>query len=195
MANKNFADNLILLACLSITLAVVSKNAFAYDRDRHWGGRHEITEFRGERFHYHEGRFYRPSLFGLSFDLVFPPVGAVVSYLPYGRRTIIIGGVVYYEYDNVYYQHCPTGYVVVQEPVVTREYIAPSVVYAPAPAVSMPAQPPVGERETVTVNVPRASGGSIAITLVRYPNGFVGPKGEFYDTLPTAEQLKALYGK
>jgi hypothetical protein len=195
MFANNFLKKLWLIAAVSLLLGTASIKAFAYDRDGHGGrGRHEVTVFRGERYHYHEGRFYRPSLFGFSFDLVIPPVGAVVSYLPYGRRTIIVGGIAYYEYDNVYYQPCPAGYVVVQEPVMTNEYISPNVVYVPTPAVAAPAQPP-SQRETVTINVPTSNRGSIAITLVRYPNGFVGPQGEFYPSLPTAEELRIRYGK
>ena len=55
-------------------------------------------------------------------------------------------------------------------------------------------QSQVYDRETVMINVPSRNGGSIAITLVRYSNGFVGPQGEFYSTLPTAEQLRIRYG-
>ena len=181
-----------LIAAISLILGVASPAVFAYDRDGHRGGaRHETTVFRGERYQYHEGRFYRPSLFGFSFDLVIPPIGAVVSYLPYGCRTIIVGGVRYYEYDNVYYQPYAGRYVVVSEPVVVRQYETPNVVYVPQPVST---QSQTGDRETVTINVPRASGGSIAITLLRNQNGFVGPQGEFYPTLPTADQLRALYG-
>ena len=55
-------------------------------------------------------------------------------------------------------------------------------------------QPQVYDRETVTINVPSSNGGNIVITLVRYSNGFVGPQGEFYPILPTAEQLRIRYG-
>lgn len=196
MFANNFLKKPCLIAVVSLVLSIAFIKAFAYDRNGQGGtGRHEVTVFRGERYHYHEGRFYRPSLFGFSFDLVMPPIGVVVSYLPYGHRTIVVGGVTYYEYDNVYYQPCPTGYVVVQEPVMTNEYISPNVVYMPTPAVAAPAQPQASERETVAINVPTSNRGSIAITLVRYPNGFVGPQGEFYPTLPTAGELRVRYGK
>jgi hypothetical protein len=52
----------------------------------------------------------------------------------------------------------------------------------------------VGDRETITINVPWSGGGYITITLVRYTNGFVGPRGEFYPTLPTGEELRVRYG-
>jgi len=184
---------LLLAVVIGLTLGMSFTEAFADDRGGHGRGRREVTVYRGHRYDYHEGRFYRPSFFGFSFNWVMPPIGAVVTYLPYEHRTIIIGGVRYYEYDNVYYQPYPNrGYIVVQRPLVTNEYISPNVVYVPA---TVPAQPQPGERETVTISVPTLSGSSIAITLVRYPNGFVGPQGEFYPTLPTAEQLRARYGK
>ncbi|MCX5705027.1 MAG: hypothetical protein NTZ92_03070 [Candidatus Omnitrophica bacterium] len=67
---------------------------------------------------------------------------------------------------------------------------APDVVYVPSVN-----QPQVFDRETVIINVPSRNGGSIAITLVRQSNGFVGPQGEFYSALPTAEQLRVRYGR
>ncbi|MDD5044862.1 MAG: hypothetical protein PHU91_04000 [Candidatus Omnitrophica bacterium] len=184
----------------ALSLLFFSEVAFARDHGRgdyHGRSGREVVIYRGERFHYHEGRFYRPSFFGFDFNFVIPPVGVVVTYLPFGYRTVIIGGARYYEYDNVYYQPCPGGYIVVQEPVRANEYISPNVIYAPAPSAVLPQGPKVNplERETVTINVPAASGTNIAITLVRYPTGFVGPQGEFYATLPTAEELRARYGK
>ena len=198
MITNSLLKKLLPVAIISLMLGMFPLGVFArdHDRGRDWNrGSHEVTVFRGERYHYHEGRFYRPTLFGFSFNFVMPPIGVVVTYLPYGYRTIIVGRARYYEYDNVYYQPCPRGYIVVQEPVATNEYISPNVIYAPAPSTVLPAQAPSFERETVTINVPTTSGTSIAITLVRYPNGFVGPQGEFYSTLPTAEQLRARYGR
>jgi hypothetical protein len=69
----------------------------------------------------------------------------------------------------------------------------------PAPVVV--AQPgPVGPTttyagDTVTVNVPNSSGGYTAVVLKRSGNGFVGPQGEYYDQVPTTEQLQAMYGR
>ena len=169
-------------------------NAFADERGWHQeGGRHERVQYRGQRYEYHEGRFYRPSLFGFILDLVAPPRGVVVTYLPVGYRTVFIGGTTYYEYENVYYQPSSGGYVVVQPPVATNEYISPNVVYAPAPYVATPAQPTEGE--PVTVNVRTLHRGTIAITLMRYANGFVGPQGEFYPAFPTSEELRVRYGR
>jgi Glycine zipper len=48
---------------------------------------------------------------------------------------------------------------------------------------------------SVIINVPNDSGGYTAVVLRRSGNGFLGPQGEYYDTMPAAEQLSALYGK
>jgi hypothetical protein len=132
-------------------------------------------------------------LFSLGLSFVIPPIGASVSYLPYGHRTVYVGGVPYYEYDNIYYRPYGTRYVVVERPVVVES--SPEVVYVPAANTPVPPEAQTGSRETVTINVPRANGGYVAITLARYTNGFVGPQGEFYPTLPTGEQLRARYGR
>jgi hypothetical protein len=192
MVKKMYYTKICLAVVVGLMATMVSTTAFADHRGR---GRHETIRYGHDRFDYYEGRYYRTSLFGALLDVVFPPVGVSVTYLPRGYRTIYVGGVRYYEYDNVYYQPCPTGYTVVQQPMVTTQYVSPNVVYVPAAnAVVPPEAQATGDRETITVNVPRASGGSIAITLVRYSNGFVGPKGEFYPTLPTSAQLSAQYG-
>lgn len=175
-------------------LSVAAINAFADQRGWHQeGGRHERVEYRGQRYEYHEGRFYKPSLFGLILDLVLPPRGVVVTYLPAGYRTVFIGGTTYYEYENVYYQPCPTGYVVVQPPAMTNDYVSPNVVYAPTPYTATPAQPVEGE--PVTVHVRTSHRGTIAVTLMRYSNGFVGPQGEFYPVFPTTDELRVRYGQ
>jgi hypothetical protein len=66
----------------------------------------------------------------------------------------------------------------------------------PAPVEVQPA--PVASTtysgDTVTVNVPNNNGGYTAVVLKRSGNGFVGPQGEYYDQVPTTEQLQAMYG-
>ncbi len=190
MITKNSLKTLSVIIVAISTIGIVSGEAIAHNR--YWGsGRHEAVYYSGHRYNYYEGRFYSPSFFGFSF--IAAPIGVVVTYLPYGYRTIYMGNAAYYEYDNVYYQACPTGYVVVQQAVPT--YVTPNVVYVPAPAAVMPAQTAPTDSETVTISVPRDVGGYLAVTLVRYPNGFVGPQGEFYQSLPTGEVLRARYGR
>lgn len=208
MNRLRFILVLPVFAVISLILGITSTKAFADERggqrnrqrndrveQRGWDKREHIA-YRGEKYEYHEGRFYRPGLFGVILDLVLPPRGIVVTYLPTGYRTIIIGRTTYYEYENIYYQPSPGGYTVVQPPVMVTQYVSSPVVYAPAPNIAVPAaQPqPVGG-ETIIVNVPTATRGTIAITLIRYSNGFVGPQGELYSTFPSTEELNARYGR
>lgn len=181
---RKFIVVLLLLAVGFSSILIMSPTG-AFARNEHRRGGHESFRHEGRRYNYYDGRWYNPGLFWFNFDFVIPPMGATVTYIPDRHRTFIIGGITYYEYDNVYYQPVPSGYVVVPQPVVT-----PNVVYGPAVG-----QPQAANRETVTMNIPTSTGGNIAITLVRYPNGFVGPQGEFYPTLPTTEQLRARYGR
>lgn len=183
---------LLVFGVSSLISGVGSTKAFADDRDRHdrgqqrgWGQR-EHVQYGGHRYDYHEGRFYAQSLFGFILDLVLPPRGIVVTYLPSGYRTIVVGRTTYYQYEDVYYQPTSGGYMVVDPPVVVNQY-------APAPVVYTPEVPYEGG--TVVVNVPTERGGMVAITLVRRPDGFTGPQGEFYSTFPSTDELRVRYGR
>jgi uncharacterized protein YcfJ len=50
------------------------------------------------------------------------------------------------------------------------------------------------EANTVVVNVTNSNGSITPVILRRSGNMYIGPKGEQYMTLPTAETLKPLYG-
>ena len=50
------------------------------------------------------------------------------------------------------------------------------------------------EINTVTVNVTNSNGSVTPVTLRKQGVGYVGPRGEYYNSLPTAEQLKPIYG-
>jgi hypothetical protein len=69
---------------------------------------------------------------------------------------------------------------------------APVVVEQQAPA-AYPSTTYSGD--TVTVNVPNDNGGYTTVVLKRSGNGFIGPQGEYYDQVPTTEQLKAMYSR
>jgi len=47
--------------------------------------------------------------------------------------------------------------------------------------------------QQVTINVQNSNGSITPVTLTRTQYGWVGPRGEFYSKLPTAEELKS-YG-
>jgi len=48
--------------------------------------------------------------------------------------------------------------------------------------------------KTRVVNIPNPNGSITPVTLHLVANGWQGPKGEIYPTLPTADQLKGTYG-
>ena len=46
----------------------------------------------------------------------------------------------------------------------------------------------------VTVNITNSNGSISQVRLKKQGVGYVGPRGEYYDKLPTQEQLKPIYG-
>ena len=54
---------------------------------------------------------------------------------------------------------------------------------------------PPADANVVTVWITNSNGSKTPVKLTRTANGgYVGPKGELYDTMPTAEQLHTAYG-
>ena len=78
---------------------------------------------------------------------------------------------------------------------VWREYRRPHnhtvVVYRQEPRTIVV---PVASADTVVINVINDNGSYTPVTLRREGNVYIGPRGEQYLSLPTAEQLKAVYG-
>ncbi|MFA5424747.1 MAG: glycine zipper domain-containing protein [Phycisphaerae bacterium] len=50
------------------------------------------------------------------------------------------------------------------------------------------------EMNTVTVHVTNSNGSIIAVNLQKSGPGYIGPRGEYYPTLPTEDQLRPVYG-
>ena len=50
------------------------------------------------------------------------------------------------------------------------------------------------EMNTVTVNITNSNGSVSQVILRKQGVGYVGPRGEYYDKLPTEEQLRPVYG-
>ena len=50
------------------------------------------------------------------------------------------------------------------------------------------------EMNTVTVNITNSNGSVSQVKLRKQGVGYVGPKGEFYDHLPSEDELKPVYG-
>ena len=79
-----------------------------------------------------------------------------------------------------------------QEVVVAPQSATP-VVVVPAPVVVVATS--VVHNRSVTVKITNNNGTVSEVMLVRKGNDYVGPQGEYYDIMPTTEQLSALYGK
>ena len=186
MARKICANKLWFIMGVCFMLSLSCSNVFAWGgQEKPRGQRREVVIAGHQRYHYSDGRFYRPGWFGFELRVNVPPIGAVVTYLPSGYRSIVVRGTPYYYCNNVYYRSCPSGYMVVSESVVTSD-----VVYAP---VTVQHQPLSGE--AITINVSNANGSYTSVMLVKRSSGYVGPQGEYYSGNPTVDQLKALYGK
>jgi hypothetical protein len=183
MDKKNVSKRLGVTAGLVLVMVLQSTNAFARDTDKGRGAQRgrtrEVVTVGHQRYSYHDGRFYKPSLFQFEIALRIPPIGAVVHFLPFGHRSFVNGGLTYYHYNNIYYRVCPSGYVVVPTPEVSQNVIA--------------TQNLSGER--VSINILNSNGSYTTIILVKQRGGYVGPQGEYYPGNPTIEQLKSLYGK
>lgn len=50
------------------------------------------------------------------------------------------------------------------------------------------------DMSTVTVNITNSNGSIIPVKLRKQGVGYVGPRGEYYNTLPTEDQLRPIYG-
>ena len=50
------------------------------------------------------------------------------------------------------------------------------------------------EMNTVMVNITNSNGSVSQVKLVKQGVGYVGPRGEYYDHLPTGDELKPVYG-
>jgi len=79
----------------------------------------------------HKGRFYKPWKAG--YILIRRPVGVVVYSLPAAAITMVVAGLTYYVYDNIYYRKVPSGYQVVWPPQVAEDEAMPVQTMASVP--------------------------------------------------------------
>ena len=83
--------------------------------------------------------------------------------------------------------------VYVQPPVVVRE--TPQVVYVQQPAPVYVQQPVVVQQPvTITVSIQNSNGSFTPVILRQAGAQWVGPKGEYYDAVPSVGQLRPIYG-
>jgi hypothetical protein len=50
------------------------------------------------------------------------------------------------------------------------------------------------EINTVTVNITNSNGSISQVRLTKQGVGYVGPRGEYYDHIPTGDELRPIYG-
>ena len=50
------------------------------------------------------------------------------------------------------------------------------------------------DANTAIVNVPTSTGGVKPVKMIRQGGVWIGPNGEYYNSLPSAEQLRSAYG-
>lgn len=50
------------------------------------------------------------------------------------------------------------------------------------------------EINTITVKVTNSNGSISQVNLIKQGVGYVGPRGEYYEQLPTEDQLRPVYG-
>jgi hypothetical protein len=107
----------------------------------------------------------------------------LIRVLPPRHKVVLIGGIVYYVKDDIYYRSLPGGYIIVDKPVVkVEETSAPSEALKP-------------QENTFTLYVPKKTGeGFVPVILKRLEGGFLGPQGEFYPSAPQIEWLTEMYG-
>ncbi|MEJ2477275.1 MAG: hypothetical protein P8Y40_07210 [Desulfobacterales bacterium] len=89
--------------------------------------RHHKVFYRGTRYYYSGGLWYRPS--GLYFSVIAPPIGVVVPVLPHYYTTVWYAGIPYYYAAGTYYRWYPEerGYIVTQPPENVAIYEEPEV--------------------------------------------------------------------
>lgn len=132
------------------------------------------------RFYFHDGLFF--TRIDERYMVVPAPQGAIIATLPPGFTTLHVNGAPLYFAAGVYYRPHAQGYMVIASPVDPPPQ--------PLPPPPMPCTPVV---DSVTMTVHLAAGGTAPVVLKRHGRGWLGPKGEIYDRLPSEQQLAPYY--
>jgi hypothetical protein len=144
-------------------------------------------DYRGSEHHayghyasYGHGGYYHSSCGNLAVGLL--GIGMFAAAVTAADRPV-------YVQQPVVYQSPPVVYVQ-QIPVVQQ----PQVVYQAPPVVQQqaPVEPP--QPATLTVNIQNSNGSYTPVILRQVGPQWVGPKGEYYDTVPSVGQLRPVYG-
>jgi hypothetical protein len=98
-------------------------------------------------------------------------------------------------YGPVYRDHGPPWrhrYVRVLPP--PAVVVRPPVMVEPAPPVVVTPAPPVVQDSALTVWITNSNGSQTSVQLTRHGRWYIGPRGEYYNQMPTNEQLRLAYG-
>jgi hypothetical protein len=78
--------------------------------------------------------------------------------------------------------------------VAVRQPWEKQIVVDPIPNVRVVSPRVVAEHPTITVWITNSNGSRTAVNLKRSAPGYVGPRGEWYRTMPPEKQLRIIYG-
>lgn len=131
------------------------------------------------RLYFHEGLFF--TRIDEHYAVVPAPPGAIIPNLPNGFTSLQVNGEPYFFAANVFYRPHAQGYAVVPSPV------------EPAHPFPPPPMPCATAVDSVTMTVHQAAGGTAPVVLKRHGQGWSGPKGDIYDSLPSEQQLAPYY--
>jgi hypothetical protein len=70
----------------------------------------------------------------------------------------------------------------------------PVVIVRPPAPIVIHAAPPAVEDSQITVWITNSNGSKTSVQITRRGGWYIGPRGEYYDEMPTNEQLRAVYG-
>lgn len=84
--------------------------------------------------------------------------------------------------------------VIVERPVVVTRPVYEPIVIAPRPTISVSIPTVYTTPVKLTIWVTNSNGSRISVELIWEGAYYVGPRGEYYDTIPTNEQLRVVYG-
>lgn len=113
------------------------------------------------------------------------PIVAGGCYPPVRREVVVTHP---WQHRTVRPWHSHREVVVVHPPAVRH------VVIDPAPRIVVTPPPVVVEEGTVTIWITNSNGSKTSVQLVRRGSYYIGPRGEWYTSMPTNEQLRAAYG-
>lgn len=154
-----------------------------------YGNRPSYSSYHGRYDRDRHGSYYRSDHGNLAIGLFgLAALTAVACAVSPPERVYVERRVVYSPSPVVYVQQSPQ--VVYQTVPAQVEYVRQqSSVIVQQSASYEPPQP-----ATMTINVQNSNGSMTPVTLRQVGVQWVGPKGEYYDNLPTIGQLRPIYG-